>query len=981
MNKPVNWKARWIWIPGDPSPRNAWVAMRKTFSLPAGGAAAAQMRITADSRYVLWINGTRVGRGPVRGWAWHWHYDTYDVGHLLRPGANVIAVLVLHYGVSTFQYVRERGGLLAQMDITTATGSRFTVATDRTWRGTMHPGYDRSSVRISCQQGFAELADSRALGDEWMLPGYRDTGWQRLTEIGPVGTKPWPRLAPRDIPPLTEEPVYPVRLLRTRVVKPVHHHFGFHLKPTLLPDDDTQNPRIIPGCGATVLVAPRATRAVLYDTDPAFSPANKRVFLNGKPLAWTGVTAFDTCGRCAEVHLAKGDNLLVWDFHTTDYFNFYLRFSLDIPFEPVLRAPFHTRTSGVRFATFGPIEPKDAALYDRITAAQSEEDLAPFTSYLRALAPADAIATDVFALTTQVQTVSEQPRLEDPESFLSANDAATIVYPAKTGDVELLVDFGREIVGFLEFDLEAEPGVTLDLNCFESIQDGVVDFTWGINNVLRYVSRGGRRTYHSLVRRGFRYALLVLRFPSGTRRPARLHTVRCLLNTYPYIARGTFTCSDALLNRIWEMGAYTTRLCSEDTYVDCPAYEQAFWVGDARNESLVNHVAFGGYELTRRCLLLAAESIRRRKVVESQVPSGWENILLTWSLLWVLACEEYTAATGDERFLHAVYPWVRKQNDHLERFVTSDDLLSIHAWHLLDWAGLDTPDDARYVTHLNAWFAESLRRSARMARLRGEDADARRWETLAARVAAGINAHLWDDGRKAYRDCIRADGTPSPVFSQQTNTVVYLCDCATPERKDIIAGYIADAPRGFIEAGSPFMLFFSFEALARLARHEDILAMIRRTWGMMLERGATTCWETLPGFEPNNRWTRSHCHAWSAAPTYFLSTYQLGVTVAEPGARSVRIAPQPAGLSWACGSVPTLRGPVHVDWRRPLGAFSIRVSLPEGCAASVVLPSDVPSDATVSVAELPGVHPEHDGTSWRLEIPAGASVCISAVYR
>lgn len=35
---------------------------------------------------------------------------------------------------------------------------------------------------------------------------------------------------------------------------------------------------------------------------------------------------------------------------------------------------------------------------------------------------------------------------------------------------------------------------------------------------------------------------------------------------------------------IYEMSLYTTRLCMEDTYVDCPTYEQTYWVGDARNE-------------------------------------------------------------------------------------------------------------------------------------------------------------------------------------------------------------------------------------------------------------------------------------------------------------------------------------------------------------------------------------------------------------
>jgi hypothetical protein len=66
-------------------------------------------------------------------------------------------------------------------------------------------------------------------------------------------------------------------------------------------------------------------------------------------------------------------------------------------------------------------------------------------------------------------------------------------------------------------------------------------------------------------------------------------------------ARDSFHCSDETLNKIWEVGAYTVRLCMLDTYVDCPAYKQVYWVGDARNSALVNAVAFGAHDLTERC--------------------------------------------------------------------------------------------------------------------------------------------------------------------------------------------------------------------------------------------------------------------------------------------------------------------------------------------------------------------------------------------
>ena len=43
-------------------------------------------RLTADSRYVLWVNGQEVGRGPARSQPARQRYDSYDLApYLLSP--------------------------------------------------------------------------------------------------------------------------------------------------------------------------------------------------------------------------------------------------------------------------------------------------------------------------------------------------------------------------------------------------------------------------------------------------------------------------------------------------------------------------------------------------------------------------------------------------------------------------------------------------------------------------------------------------------------------------------------------------------------------------------------------------------------------------------------------------------------------------------------------------------------------------------
>lgn len=56
-------EARWIWDAGESHPRNYWARFRKSLDLH-GAPDEASLSINADSRYVAWVNGIRVGQGP-----------------------------------------------------------------------------------------------------------------------------------------------------------------------------------------------------------------------------------------------------------------------------------------------------------------------------------------------------------------------------------------------------------------------------------------------------------------------------------------------------------------------------------------------------------------------------------------------------------------------------------------------------------------------------------------------------------------------------------------------------------------------------------------------------------------------------------------------------------------------------------------------------------------------------------------------------
>ncbi|GAB3456608.1 family 78 glycoside hydrolase catalytic domain [Actinophytocola sediminis] len=105
---------------------------------------AARLYATAHGVYVPSVNGERAGDHVLApGWTSYHHrlrYQTYDVTDLVRPGDNVVEVLVgngWYRGKLGWQGKRatygDRLGLLAQLEVTTTDGATHVLATDHTW--------------------------------------------------------------------------------------------------------------------------------------------------------------------------------------------------------------------------------------------------------------------------------------------------------------------------------------------------------------------------------------------------------------------------------------------------------------------------------------------------------------------------------------------------------------------------------------------------------------------------------------------------------------------------------------------------------------------------------------------------------------------------------------------------------------------------------------------------------------------------------
>ncbi len=97
------------------------------------------VNVSADNRFVLYVNGQRAGSGPARSDLAHWHYETFDIGPLLKSGENVFAAVVWNFGArSALAQISDRTAFLlggaSEAENAVNTGTDWDVAIEKAIR-------------------------------------------------------------------------------------------------------------------------------------------------------------------------------------------------------------------------------------------------------------------------------------------------------------------------------------------------------------------------------------------------------------------------------------------------------------------------------------------------------------------------------------------------------------------------------------------------------------------------------------------------------------------------------------------------------------------------------------------------------------------------------------------------------------------------------------------------------------------------------
>lgn len=181
------------------------------------------VQVSADSRYILYINGRRVDAGPSRGDLRHWRYREIDLAPLLRSGKNIIATQIWNDGAaSALAQISANTGFYLNapgepMGSLLNTGPAWSVRIDTSRSVASGPSQLAKTVGPGKYYAASppETHDASARRNDWLSAVTSAPDWvAAVTAVGAGQTAPWTLVKDR-LPPMRHQPLIAGKLVRS----------------------------------------------------------------------------------------------------------------------------------------------------------------------------------------------------------------------------------------------------------------------------------------------------------------------------------------------------------------------------------------------------------------------------------------------------------------------------------------------------------------------------------------------------------------------------------------------------------------------------------------------------------------------------------------------------------------------------------------------------------------------------------------------
>jgi hypothetical protein len=319
-----------------------------------------------------------------------------------------------------------------------------------------------------------------------------------------------------------------------------------------------------------------------------------------------------------------------------------------------------------------------------------------------------------------------------------------------------------------------------------------------------------------------------------------------------------------------------------DHYEDCPWREQALYTMDSRNQILTGYYCFDNMEFVRANIDLMAKGLRNDGLLELCFPGKVPITIPGFSLMFIVIIEEYLTHNSDTDFASGHFDTAKRVLDTFLALRSGNGLIPAFVgsgyWNFYEWtdgldgARIETDDHSvSYDAPLNALLSAAARSFAKICGNIGKVAEASYYDQAHRSINNSLDHVYWSDKEKCYASF--CSDNMIYHFSELTQSLLFYCDAIPASRAGTILEILSSNDPELIPISLSHSIFKYDALLSDKEKYAKfVLGDIRVKWGRMIERGATTFWETEAGADAFD-FAGSLCHGWSAVPVYIFRKY------------------------------------------------------------------------------------------------------------
>ncbi len=525
---------------------------------------------------------------------------------------------------------------------------------------------------------------------------------------------------------------------------------------------------------------------------------------------------------------------------------------------------------------------------------------------------------------------------------------------------ETIYDFGQNFAGIVRFTVKnAKKGQTIEIKHAEILNpDGTLNtsFLRSAKATVTYICSEGEQTFSpSFTYMGFRYVSV-----KGVKKED--FDIKAIALYSDITERGSFECSDEMLNRLQSNICWSTRSNFVEIPTDCPQRDERMgWTGDI---AVFGTTACFNFD-TGRFLKKWLKDVKSEQLPTGGIPNtvpangfGFPVTMPTMAIDWwgdacVLVPWALYMSDGDISVLEDNYDMMRKYVGACRRWAAAFSLgknrfiwHTPSVFHFGDWVAPDAPKMQQWQKRSKWTATASLYNTSsilsKIAEILGYEEDAKEYKKLSQNVADAYESIFTDGRGKLYDEFQTAYVLPVwfGMFKKENQKKAVENLVKLIEKSDYCIG------TGF--PGTPYILF----ALADNGRADVAYKMLLNTkcpsWLYEVKMGATTIWERWDGLDENGQCPIgddgtdnmiSYNHYASGAVGDFLYKRIAGIEPLEAGYRKFRVKPVIGGnLSYAKAEIDTSYGVASSEWHLMDSDFSIDIEVPVGCKCILELP-------------------------------------------